>query len=94
MIQAPVSHIKNLFLGRTVAYNRVFDMKSPYTQQVLIDLCKFCRMHDTTFHTDPRVHALLEGRREVILRIMEALNLSIEEIYACHKIKDQTLDKS
>jgi hypothetical protein len=40
---------------------------------VLGDLRDFCRGHQSTFDPDPRVHALMEGRREVWLRIAEAL---------------------
>jgi hypothetical protein len=48
---------------------------------VIADLAKFCRATKPTFHEDPRVHALLEGRREVFLRIMEHRNLPTEELY-------------
>lgn len=36
---------------------------------VLSDLGRFCRAKEPTWHQDPRVHALLEGRRETFLRI-------------------------
>lgn len=88
MIQAAVSTIKSLIQGRAFAYNRVFDRKNQHTHDVLKDLAKFCRAHDTTFHPDPRVHATLEGRREVWLRIQEHLSLDIEEIYELHRVKD------
>lgn len=38
------------------------------------DLKKFCRADEPCFSDDPRVHALLEGRREVWLRIQQHLN--------------------
>jgi hypothetical protein len=44
---------------------------------VLGDLRDFCRARETTFDEDPRTHALLEGRREVWLRI--AGNLHLDE---------------
>jgi hypothetical protein len=47
---------------------------------VLEDLSKFCRANDSTFHMDARLHAALEGRREVYLRIMDQLKLSHDEI--------------
>lgn len=56
--------------------------KSPAGQQVLIDLAKFCRANAPAWHNDPRAHALLEGRREVFLRIQNHLNLSPEQLYA------------
>lgn len=39
------------------------------------DLRKFCRADETCFHPDPRVHAVLEGRREVWIRIQEHLTV-------------------
>ena len=65
---------------RKRAYSLVF--RSPAGQEVLQDLVKFCRANETTFHTDPRMHAVLEGRREVYLRITHHMNLSMEELYA------------
>lgn len=70
-----------------VAYNRVFDKASPFTHEVLRDLAKFCRAHESTFHVNPRAHAVLEGRREVWLKIERMLNLSTEELYLLHKVK-------
>ena len=49
-------------------------------QAVLEDLAWFCRADQTTFHPDPRVHALMEGRREVWLRIKEHLDLDLEDL--------------
>ncbi len=49
-------------------------------QAVLADLARFCRADETTFDTDPRVSALLEGRREVWLRITKHLNLTPDEL--------------
>ena len=53
---------------------------SPAGNDVLIDLAKFCRANETCFHEDPRLHAVLEGRREVWLRIQEHLYLSSEDL--------------
>lgn len=47
--------------------------RSPAQLLVLADLYKFCRAHRPTFHQDARVHALLEGRREVYERMTDAL---------------------
>jgi hypothetical protein len=67
---------------RRTAYVRVFD--GPFGDEVLADLAKFCRANDTAFHADPRVHAALEGRREVFLRIARHLNLTDEQLWALH----------
>ncbi len=49
---------------------------------VLIDLAEFCRANETCFHQDPRVHAALEGRREVWLRIQEHIHLTPAQLVA------------
>lgn len=72
---------KQLLQGRQVAYVQVFsDEKNLYAKEVLKDLAKFCRADETTWHPDARVHAALEGRREVWLRISQHLKLSLEEL--------------
>lgn len=63
-------------------YQLTFNRRSPPAVAVLRDLAKFCRATETTFMADPRQHALLEGRREVYLRITQHLNLSSEDLYA------------
>lgn len=62
------------------AYQVVF--ASPDGKQVLGDLIAYCFGRKTTFDPHERVHAKNEGRREVLMRITEFCNLSIEEIYA------------
>jgi len=47
---------------------------------LLRDLRKFCRADASCFDADPRVHAVIEGRREVWLRINDFLTLSPEEL--------------
>lgn len=65
--------------GRKIAYGIVFDAESRAAQSVLRDLGRFCRANKPCFHEDPRVHALLEGRREVFLRILDHANLDHDE---------------
>lgn len=88
MIKETIKAFRNRIQKRVVAYNRVFSKENQFTNEVLLDLAKFCRAHETTFHKDERAHAVLEGRREVWLRIQEHLQLNIEEIYNLHKIKE------
>jgi hypothetical protein len=64
-----------------VAYRHVFNPESKAVQTVLKDLAKFCRANESTFQTDPRAHALVEGRREVWLRILEHTQLNPEEFW-------------
>lgn len=88
MILDSLSKIKNLIRSRAYAYRMVFSPENKYTSDVLKDLAKFCRAHETTFNADSRKHAAMEGRREVFLRISEHLNLTEEQIFDLHKIKD------
>jgi hypothetical protein len=60
------------------AYHVVFG--SPDGQIVLADLAPFCRAAETCFDRDPRIHAALEGRREVWLRIAKFSKLTNEQI--------------
>lgn len=69
--------------GRKRAYQLCFE--SPAGKQVLADLAVFCRATETCFHEDPRIHAVLEGRREVFLRIQKHLHLSSQELLALAK---------
>lgn len=66
---------ENLF-QRQRAYISTFGLTSEMGNVVLADLAKFCRATESTFDPDPRLHALLEGRREVFLRIANHINLS------------------
>ena len=69
----------NFLRSRKVNYQLVF--KSPAGEAVLVDLAKFCRAGASTFDPDPRIHAVLEGRREVWLRIQNHLNLTPDQLY-------------
>lgn len=72
---------KDFIRSRQVAYQMVFSKEDKAVELVLKDLSKFCRANKTCFHEDVRVHAHLEGRREVWLRIMEHLNLTPDEYW-------------
>ncbi len=69
--------LRDDFLQRQRAYALVFD--NEMGRQVLEDLCKFCRGKESTFNADPRVHAVLEGRREVWLRLRDHLDMPPED---------------
>lgn len=49
-------------------------------QRVMKDLMRFCRATETCFDPDPRIHAALEGRREVILRVINHINLEPDQL--------------
>lgn len=61
-------------------------------QDVLEDLRTFCRAEATCFHQDPRMHAVLEGRREVWLRIQEHLNYTPEELLVLYSGGQYSVD--
>jgi len=66
--------------ARSTAYKAIFG--GPHGQEVLADLRRFCRATLPTADVN-NVHTtfLLEGRREVWLRIMSHLQLTDDDIY-------------
>lgn len=70
---------KRFLSDRQVAYKRAFD--NPDNTVALEDLKAFCRAETSTFHPDPRMHAVLEGRREVWLRIQDHLKLDPDTLW-------------
>lgn len=83
----PESVARRIMIGLSVAYARVFQKGAPFTNQVLADLAKFCYANQTTFSPDPRVAAMLEGRRQVFLRITESLELTPEELFRLRTVQ-------
>lgn len=88
----PIYELQQYFARRRTAYVKTF--ANPFGEEVLRDLAKFCRAHDTTFKADPREHALLEGRREVWLRIQEHIQFSDQEIWNLHQARNPNLRAS
>lgn len=74
-----IDRARNFLFRRRTAYIKTF--QGPFAEEVLADLARFCRANQTTFHSDPRVHAVAEGRREVWLRISQHLNLTDEQLW-------------
>lgn len=69
--------------GRRAAYRDVF--LSPLAKKhILPDLARFCRANESCFNENDRIHAVLEGRREVWNRIQSHLNLSPDELWALY----------
>lgn len=84
-----VRHAVDFLRRRKSSYQLAFG--SPAGELVLEDLAKFCRANQTCFDPDPRIHAVLEGRREVFLRIQQHLNLTSEQLfqlYSGSQLKD------
>lgn len=76
---AVVQYVKDFLRSRKRVYVETLD--NPLGEMLLKDLAKFCRAHTTTMHVDPRMHAVLEGRREVWLRIQSHLQLDDERLW-------------
>ena len=64
---------------RKRAYQLAFG--SPAGEIMLQDLMRFCRYGESCFHEDARVHAVAEGRREVLLRILNHLERTPDQLY-------------
>jgi hypothetical protein len=64
---------------RRHAYQMTF--RGPLADVVLKDIARFCRAHESTFATDARDAAKLDGRREVWLRIQEHLRLTPDQLW-------------
>lgn len=77
----------NFLHGRKIAYVHSFTGKAG--EGVMEDLETFCRGTSSCFNPDPRIHAVLEGRREVWLRIQEHLKLSPEQLWEKYGRKDE-----
>lgn len=76
----PVEHLE--ILGdRQRAYQFVFNRDDAAIQAVLLDLAAFCRESETCVVPGDRDRTyVLEGRREVILRIRHHLSLTTEQL--------------
>lgn len=81
-MEEQVRHTFDFLKRRKINYQLA--LTSPAGQAVLQDLAKFCRADASTFHANARSHALLEGRREVWLRIQQHLNLTPEQLVALY----------
>lgn len=75
----PLQQLRDFLSRRRNAYCKTFF--TPHGEEVLADLARFCRAHETTFHQDPRAHAVAEGRREVWLRLQKHLQLTDEQLW-------------
>jgi hypothetical protein len=74
-----IERARQFLARRRTAYVKTF--QGPFGEEVLADLARFCRANQSTFHSDPRVHAVAEGRREVWLRISQHLNLTDDQLW-------------
>jgi len=75
--------LKNFVLRRRGAYQDVFI--GPRANVVLQDLASFCRANKTIYTKDDRASYILEGRRQVWLRITDQLRLTQDELWQLYK---------
>lgn len=65
-----------------IAYSRVFDKNNPDVQLVMADLMQFGRFFSSTVEPNGRAQTwpseVLEGRRQVALRIVEHVDLPVD----------------
>lgn len=73
-----IHQVRDFLRTRSQAYRQVF--KGVHASRVLQDLGEFCRANESTFHTDSRLEGILQGRREVWLRITKHLNMTEAEL--------------
>lgn len=75
------------YLGlRKKSYQSIFGPAGAAGSEAIKDLAKFCRANETCVVPDSdRLTCVLEGRREVWLRIQQHLNLQPEELAAVYK---------
>lgn len=67
------------------AYLLTFQLTQPANIHVLEDLCRFCRGAETCVVPGDRDKTLvLEGRREVWLRIQQLTNMTPEQLFAIY----------
>lgn len=88
MIKLPaevVEKLRQIVFHRQFAYQQTFH--GPLAKEVLVDLAKFCRAHESTFSQDARLHAVLEGRREVWLRLQNHLKMDSETLWSLYERK-------
>jgi len=83
--RTPQQVLKDGLAQRQMAYKCVFEAKNQFSQTVMNDLERFCRAKESTYSPDARTHALLEGRREVYLRILEHVDLGFDQLYAKYR---------
>lgn len=80
------SKLFNGYRWRARHYRAVFGQRNPSTEAVVADLSKFCSFLDTIREpgADEKEGWILEGRRQVFLRIVQHTQLSAEELFTLY----------
>ena len=78
--EALLKYVSTLKTNYQLVFGDADPVRGPAVRAVALDLIRFCRARESTFMPDQRVHALLEGRREVWLHIQDWSNLPEEDL--------------
>lgn len=79
---------------RKTAYHLVFRLDQPADMEVLRDLAWFCRANESCVVPGDRDRTLLlEGRREVYLRIVQHLKLTPEQLFELYSYRPSVAPK-
>lgn len=70
---------RRFLMRRRHAYRLTF--LSPPGKEVLADLSRFCFANKTTVHPNRDLSLILQGRREVWLRIANHMNMTPDELW-------------
>lgn len=73
---------------RGYAYRTTF--KGPLAEEVLKDLARFCRAHESTHDANERDSLIFEGRRQVWLRVQEHLRLTPDQLWELYSGRPAT----
>jgi len=81
-MKSPIEMVKQFLADRKTAYQLTLGGISPAHKVVLTDLAFFCRANESCVVAGDRDKTLmLEGRREVWLRIQQHLNFNTEQLF-------------
>lgn len=91
--RAKVALLRAFDMKRRWAYQRTFGPENGplprHIEIVLADLRDFCRAERSTFDTDPRISDLLQGRRDVWLRIVKYLALEEADVRKLVEVENE-----
>lgn len=87
---APIAEILQFRQAR--AFRQTFDLTAPHggdVERVLADLAEFCCATRSTANASPADMPILEGRRQVWLRIQQFLNFNEAKMRGLKTVHDQ-----
>ena len=83
-----IEKVMRFLITRKQAYQGTFNLNDFGNQMVLADLMVFCRGNEScVIPGDTHTTAVLEGRREVWLRIQNHLHLTPDQMYQLYHSK-------